>query len=137
MGESVNDKLSAAYTDTAGTYPPGAVRIIGSLTASSKTLQSATFVAAATMTVVPAVAGFRIKVYAVKLVVSAAISVNWRDGSSTALEGPQPLAANGGYVESVTPPNFIFGTSQGNSLDLVVTGGTAYGRVSYWDDDAT
>jgi hypothetical protein len=103
-----------------------------------KTLKSASFSLTATGTVVAAVGGKRIKVYAVKCVVNAAMTVNWRDGASTAIEGAQALALNGGYSESVQPPAFLFGTTAGNTLDLVLVGvGTAAGRVSYWDDDAT
>jgi hypothetical protein len=103
-----------------------------------RTLTSAPFSLSATGNVVSVVAGKRIKVFAVKLVVSAAISVNWRDGASGDLEGAQPYAANGGYTESVNPPGFLFATTAGNPLALVITGsGTASGRVSYWDDDAT
>jgi hypothetical protein len=92
----------------------------------------------ATGTVVAAVAGKRIKVFAVKLVVSSASSVSFRDGTTTAIEGPQPIAVNSGYIECVNPPAFLFGTSKGNSLDLVIAGGgSAMGRVSYWDEDAT
>lgn len=89
-----------------------------------------------TGTVISAVANKVLKIYAIKLIVSAAISVNFRDGASTDLEGAMPLAANGGYVENVTPPHYILITSAGNGLDLVITGaGTASGRISYWDDD--
>lgn len=103
----------------------------------NKTLLSASFALSGTGTVVNAVAGKRIKVYAAKVVVNAAIGVSFRDGGSTPLEGSQSLAANGGFIEQVTPPDFLFATSQGNSLDLVVAGsGTAAGRVSYWSDDA-
>ncbi len=103
-----------------------------------KSLKSASFSLSATGTVVPAVSGKKIKVYAVKLVASAAISVNFRDGASTNLEGSMALAANGGFVEFVNPPNFLLASAAGNSLDLVVSGaGTAAGRVSYWDDDNT
>ena len=103
-----------------------------------RTLRSARFSLTATGTVVSAVASKRIKVYAVKLVCSAALSVNFRSGASTLLEDPVPLPANGGYTESVEPPNFLFGTTAGDRLDLVISGtGTASGRVSYWDDDAT
>jgi hypothetical protein len=92
----------------------------------------------ATGTVVAAVPGKRIKVFAIKLVMSAASSVNFRDGAATLIEGPQPLAINSGYIECVNPPAFLFGTSKGNSLDLVISGGgSALGRVSYWDEDAT
>lgn len=103
-----------------------------------KTLKSAKFSLSATGTVIASVASKRIKVYAYKLVVSAALSVKWRDGASTDLEDLQSLAINGGEAESITPPAFLFGTSAGNSLDLVISGiGTAAGRVSYYDDDGT
>lgn len=92
----------------------------------------------ATATVVTAVATKRIKVYAVSLVAGAAATVNWRDGGSTAIEGAQSIAANGGYEQVIEPPAFLFATTAGNSLDLVVAGGgTAAGRVSYWATDTT
>jgi len=92
----------------------------------------------ATGTVVAAVPGKRIKVFAIKLVVSANMTVAFRDGGSTAIEGNQVLIANSGFVENVDPPAFLFGTSVGNSLDMVVSGvGAVGGRVSYWDDDDT
>ena len=120
---------------TGGTSQP----ISGTITdgGSGKTLKSASFSLSATGTVVAAVSSKRIKVFAIKLVVSAALSVNFRDGASTAIEGAQALAINGGIQEAVTPPSFLFGTSAGNSLDLVITGiGAAAGRISYFDDDA-
>lgn len=102
-----------------------------------KTLKSASFSVSATGTIISAVPTKRIKVYAVKLVVSAAISVSFRSGASTALEGAMSLAQNGGFIENVNPPAFLFGTVAGESLDLVISGtGTAAGRISYWDDDA-
>jgi hypothetical protein len=103
-----------------------------------KNLKSASFSLASTGNLVAAVSGKRIKVYAVKLVASANCNVNFRDGASINLEGSMALAANGGFVEFVNPPNFLFATTAGNGLDLVVTGGgTAAGRISYWDDDNT
>lgn len=113
--------------------------VTGSLTdaGSGKILKSVPFSISSTATVISAVPGKRIKVYATKLSVTAAIAVNFRDGASTALEGALTLGINGGYTESVDPPNFLFATTAGNSLDLVITGvGTAAGRISYWDDDA-
>lgn len=99
-------------------------------------LKSVAFSLNTTGAVITAVAGKALKIFAVKCIVSAAISINFRNGASTNIEEAMPLAANGGYVESVTPPNFLFQTSQGNGLDLVISGtGTASGRVSYWDDD--
>lgn len=98
-----------------------------------KDLRTASFSLTATGTVVSAITGLRIRVYAVKLVASAAISVNFRDGGATNLEGAQALAINGGFVENINPPAFLFQTTAGNSLDLVISGvGTAAGRVSYF-----
>ncbi len=103
-----------------------------------KTLKTIPVDINATGHVVPAVTGKKIKVYAVKLIVSAAISINFRDGAATDLEGSMSLTANAGYVESVTPPFFLFCTAAGNDLDLVIVGaGTVTGRISYWDNDAT
>lgn len=104
---------------------------------SGKTLKSAKFSLSSTGTIVSAVPLKRIKVYAIKLNCSAAISVKLRDGASTDLEDLQAYAANGGYTEAINPPGFLVGTTAGNSLDLVISGtGTAAGRVSYFDDDS-
>lgn len=112
--------------------------IIATDSGSGLTLKVASISLSATGTVVPAVASKRIKVYAAKLVCGAALSVNWRDGGSLALEGVQAYAINGGSVETVNPPAFLFQTTAGNSLDMVITGvGSVGGRVSYWDSDAT
>lgn len=103
---------------------------------SGKVLKTVAFSLGGTATVIAAVPNRIIKVYAVKLIVSAAMNVNFRDGASTALEGAQAIATNGGYIEQVTPPDYLFSTSLGNSLDLVLSGGgTAAGRISYWDSD--
>lgn len=131
---------STASQAVTGTFFQATQPISGTVTdgGAGKTLKTVAFSLSATGTVVAAVASKRLKVYAVKLVVSAALSVNFRDGGSTNLEGAQSLALNGGFVESVNPPAFLFATTAGNSLDLVISGvGTAAGRVSYWDDDAT
>ena len=118
----------------------GPVTVDGTVTdgGSGKTLKTAAVSLTATGTALAAVPTKRLKVYAVKLVVSAALSVHWRDGAATALEGAQALAANGGYTEAVDPPAFLFATTAGQSLDLVISGtGTAAGRLSYWDDDGS
>lgn len=89
-----------------------------------------------TGTVIAAVPGKKIRVFAIKLLVSAALSISWRDGGSDALEGAQTFGVNGGYVESASPPSYLFQTTAGNSLDLVISGtGTAAGRLSYWLSD--
>jgi len=125
---SIRDRLDASVAVTGTITDAGA----------GKTLKTAAFALTATGTVITAVSTKRLKVYSVKLVASAALVVNFRDGASTQLEGAQSLAINGGFVESVNPPAFLFASSAGNSLDLVITGiGTAAGRVSYWDDDVS
>lgn len=102
------------------------------------TCKTAMFEIAATATVVAAVPGKRIKVAAVKLITDGDTGVYWRSSTTTPLEGQQVLAPNGGYTESLPPPNFLFATAQGESLDLNISGyGTVAGRVTYWDSDAT
>ena len=136
--QPVSGTFWQATQPVSGTFWQATQPVSGTVTdgGAGKTLKSASFSLTATGTVVSAVGGKRLKVYAIKLVVSAAISVNFRDGGATALEGAQSLAANGGFVESLNPPAFLFGTTAVNSLDLVISGtGTAAGRVSYWDDD--
>ena len=118
-----------------GTYTvtPGTGAFVTS--SSTQTLKSQSFSLTATGTIITAVASKRLRIYATKLNVSAAISVNFRDGATPNLEGAMALAANGGFVEVVDPPAFLFQTTSGNSLDLVMSGsGTAAGRVSYWEE---
>jgi hypothetical protein len=101
------------------------------------TLKTAVINLTSTGTVITAVAAKRLKVYSVLLGVSANQTVNWRDGGSTALDGPMAIAANGGYALACSYPTFLFATTAGNSLDLVISGaGTVAGRVSYWDTDS-
>ena len=122
------DKLNIIYNDTDAQRK---VSIIN-----GKTIKSVAVNISSTGTVINAVTNKKLKIFAVKLVVSAAMSINFRDGATTLLEGPMPMTANSGYVESVTPPLFLFNTIAGNSLDLVMSGvGTVSGRISYWDDD--
>ena len=132
---------SMPSTPVTGTFWQATQPISGTVTATDggagKTFKSAVVSLSSTGTVVSLVSSKRIKVYAIKLVVSAALIINFRSGGSTALEGTQSLGINGGYTESVNPPSFLFGTTAGESLDLVITGvGTVAGRVSYWDDDS-
>lgn len=103
-----------------------------------KTFKTAKIDTSATSTIVTAVGGKRIKVYAIKLNVSAGITVNFRSGNATDLEGGQPYDAKSGYTHAVTPPAFLIATDAGDSLDLVINGvGNVSGVVSYFDDDAT
>jgi hypothetical protein len=102
----------------------------------TRTLLSASFSLNATGTIVNAVSTKRIKVFAIILDSTTAGSCNLRDGASTALEGSMTFAINGGYVRTVDPPNFLYGTTAGNSLDLVVSSGAFAGSVSYWATDS-
>lgn len=102
-----------------------------------KQLLSVPFSLSASNNVIPAVPGIRIKVYALVLNASGVTTCAWRDGSSSLLEGTMVFADHGGYARDVDPPSFIYATSVGNGLDLVVTTGTASGSVSYWATDST
>lgn len=90
--------------------------------------------------VIAATPGTRIKVCVAKLICSGAQTINWRStlatpagATSTELEGAQSFAANGGSVEAVTPPAFLFTTDYGASLDLLISGaGTVAGRITFW-----
>ena len=103
----------------------------------SKTYKTAAFTLSATGTVVPAVAGKRIKVFAVKMSFTNTIGAGFRSGASTLLEGSVRGIKDSNLTESVTPTAFLFATAAGQSLDLVLSGNGVEGRVSYWDDDAT
>lgn len=137
-GAATETTLAALNTKVTAVNTGAVIISSGNLTdaGSGKTLKTAAFSLSATGTVIPAVSTKRLKVYAVKLLVSAAITVSFRDGASTSLEGAQVLS--GGYIEVINPPSFLFASTAGNSIDLVIVGvGTAAGRVSYWDDDTT
>lgn len=105
------------------------------ITTSAKTYKTAAFTLGATGTVVPAVTGKRIKVYAVVRSFTAIVGCNFRSGATTSLEGPIKGLANTSLVEVVNPDNYLFATAPGQSLDLVLSGNGVNGRVSYWDDD--
>jgi hypothetical protein len=95
-------------------------------------LLSAPFELSSTGTVVAAVPGASICVYAAKVNAIQASAVAWASGS-TPLEGAQSYVQYGGYVESVEYPYSLFKTAPGEALRLIVTGQVA-GRVSYWED---
>ena len=76
-----------------------------------------------------------IKVYAVTVVSSVAQSVTFYNGT-TALTGAIPLAANGGYVATVSFPSFLWSCSASTSLMCSCSSaGGLYGWVSYWETD--
>jgi len=100
---------------------------IGSVSLSSIKVNAAS---GTSVNIVTGVAASNINVYAYKLVCGSTLSLSWLD-ELTAMEGSQFYAANGGVVESVSPPSYLFRTGTGSALKLATTGNVA-GRVSYF-----
>lgn len=133
--------LARAGTNSVGPVGISTVAVVGFggapivVTPSTATLKSAAFSITATGTIISAVAGKRIRVYALAYISGGIASFNFRDGASTNIEGAFAHAANSGRVENVNPPAFLFATTSGNSLDAVYSGaGTVAGRISYWEE---
>ena len=134
----VSVKIADATTPSqkAIVYSSGAVRLSGDVVA----VRSGIFGTAAVLasgdgdtTVVAAVAGRRIYLYAEKIIASRGCHVKWKDGSSLELEGAMAVAPSGGFVSDVAPPAYLLATTAGNPLVLNVSlGGLVGGRVSYW-----
>jgi len=90
-------------------------------------------------TIVAAVAGKKIKVYAVVLVVSGAVNCKWKSGSND-ISGDMNFNGKGeGYSQSVSPPAFLLvNTNVNEALILNLSAAVAVdGYVCYWDDDAS
>jgi len=88
-------------------------------------------------TIVSAVSGARIKVYAIIFNVTGTVNAIWVSGS-TNLTGDMNFQAREGYTAVVTPPAFLLATTAGEALILNLSAGTAVdGWIAYWDDDAT
>ncbi len=108
---------------------------------SGKSLKLAAVSLTTTGTIVPAVSGKRIKVYRYAIQGrNDGVTLQFRDGSAGSSLSIEWIfnAREGVSSGSVSPPEFLFGTSAGNSLDGVVTGiGTVWVEVSYFDDDAS
>ena len=104
-----------------------------------KALKRAVVNVAATGDVVAAVAGKRIKVYAYAMQGQGTVNAFLRDG---AVGDPLTLTWNfqtreGLVAQTTKPPTFLFATSQGNALQVVLSAAVTVGvEVSYWDDDA-
>lgn len=102
-----------------------------------KTLKRAVFTGVSG-DVVAAVAGKRIKVYALDIQAAAdASSVQLTDGNGgSALTFAWAFNNREGVsVSPIKPPAYLFATTAGTSLYCVVTG-TVKVEVSYWDDDS-
>lgn len=122
---------------------PAALGVSGGLKSEpqlGKTLLTASFEITATGELIAAVTSKRIKVHAMLLGVSAAMSFKLNDNTGTPIVfcGNVPYAANGGFALAVNPPNFLFATPAGKSLNATIVGtGTAAGFIAYHADDAT
>lgn len=118
-----------------------AVPVSGSLTdgGAGKTLKRAVVSLAATGDVVAAVPTKRIKVYQYALQSRAdSLTAQFRDGGAGAFLGLRwgINTREGAQGGAVNPPAFVLATTAGNSLQIVIAGGTVDVEVSYWDDDA-
>ena len=103
-----------------------------------KALKRAVVNVAATGDVVAAVAGRRIKVYAYAMQGQGTVTAFLRDGAAG---DPLTLTWNfqareGVVAQPTKPPTYLFATSQGNALQVVLSAAVTVGvEVSYWDDD--
>ena len=89
-------------------------------------------------TIVAAVAGVRLKVYAIHFNVSGNVNMIWVDGTVGDLTGDMNFNTREGYTNAVTPPAFLLATTAGEALIMNLSGAVAVdGWIAYWDDDAT
>ncbi len=89
-------------------------------------------------TIVAAVTGARIKVYAIHFNVVGTVNMKWVDGTVGDLTGDMNFQAREGYTNAVTPPAFLLATTAGEALILNLSAAIAVdGWIAYWDDDAT
>jgi hypothetical protein len=87
-------------------------------------------------TLVAAVTGERIKVYALVLIVEGTVGIEFRDGASTALTGRMNFQAREGLTIAVAPPAFLFQTTAGNAFTMNLDAAVIVdGWFAYWDDD--
>lgn len=94
--------------------------------------QYAVINASATGVIIPAVAGQMIRVIAMDVVVSAAMTIEWQTSTGpTIISGPQSFAANGGIVRPFNQAGW-FQTQAGDSLEINISGsGAAGGNITY------
>jgi hypothetical protein len=98
----------------------------------SPVLYSASFDLAATGTIVTGIVGQFIRVYAIKLAATAELTCYFQDGILNPIEGGILLSEKAGYIEGIDPPAYLFSTSPGEDLILVMDKGDVTGRISYW-----
>ena len=88
-------------------------------------------------TILSAVSGLRIKVYAIHFNVTGTVNMKWLSGS-TDLTGDMNFQAREGYTAAVNPPAILLQTAAGEALILNLSGAVAVdGWIAYWADDAT
>lgn len=86
---------------------------------------------ATTASLVSPVPGSAIKVLQLYIVCSANDTINLQSSVTTSVaDGPQSFIANGGAVLNFSPAGW-FTTVSGEGLNLVTTGGTAGGNLTY------
>ncbi len=129
----VSAQLSAGGVVTAVLSAGGAVSAYIALAA----LSSFAFEASATTSFVTGAAASAIYVYAIRLTAEA--SGGWHRWAASGagisgIDGYQRADTFGGYVETVTPPAYLFKTSAGTNLILQVSSivSALAGRVSFW-----
>jgi len=87
--------------------------------------------------IVSAVAGKKIKVYAIVVNFAGTVSAKWKSGTND-LTGAMSFQDREGYTIAVDPPASLFETNQGEALVLNLSGAVyADGWLAYWDDDAS
>jgi len=88
--------------------------------------------------IVAGVSAKRIKVYAGRFVVTAAVNCKWKSGAND-ISGDENYGSKGeGWADSVQPPAFLMATNVGESLVLNLSSAVAVdGIIAYWDDDAS
>jgi hypothetical protein len=103
-----------------------------------RVIKRATLTTATTGTdVVAAVAGTTIKVIAYALQATGTVNANLRDGTGAALTLVWNLQAREGVsAAAAKPPFYLFATTAGNALTVVLSAAVTVGiEVTYWDTD--
>ncbi len=73
-----------------------------------------------------AVTGKKVTVLGILLVAAEAVTVSFKSGT-TAITGPMPLAAGGGFARDAAPGGFVFQTSAGEALKINLSAAVGVG----------
>lgn len=133
--KAIHDKIAEVLAKLDDLTDPQTTEIVTSRSLKTVTIDHGTM---GDNVIVAAVSGKRIKVYAVVLVVSAAVNCRWKSGAND-LSGDMNYNGKGeGYAQAVEPPDFLMATNAGEALVLNLSAAVPVdGIVSYWDSDAT